>query len=262
MARFEHYEPGQFSWVDLMSPDPEASAAFYGALFGWRGETTADDAGGRYTMFRRQGVDVAGMGVLTDEMPAMGAPPSWNSYVSVEDVDAKLAHAQSLGATAQGPVIDIDRDGERVGRMAVLFDPEGAAFSLWQPGRHVGAGVTNEPGTFGWNELLSRDVEAAKRFYGELLGWGFADMGDGYHEIRVGDRPNGGILPHRPEMGDVPCYWAVYFNTADCDATVKQLQELGGTLLMGPVDIEPGRFAVVMDPQGAAFHVMWARSTD
>lgn len=263
MARFDRYVAGQFSWVDLMSPDPAASAAFYGSLLGWQHTATKDDTGGAYTMFELYGQPVAGMGTMPEELRAAGVPPSWSSYVTVENADAMAAKARDLGAELQMPVIDIVQAGELVGRMTVLGDPEGARLSLWQPGRHPGAGVTNEPGTFGWNELCSKDVPGAKRFYADLFGWEFEPQGDdGYQEIRAGGRANGGILPWRPDMGDMPAFWSVYFAVEDCDAAVKQLQELGGALHMGPVDIDPGRFAVVSDDQGAMFNLMKIANPD
>ncbi len=264
MARFDRYEPGQFSWVDLMSKDREASRAFYGALFGWSHDDTRDDHGGVYTMFRRDGVEVAGMGEMGEEMRQAAVPSTWSSYVSVEDVAKSAEKASALGATIQLPPLAIETDGNLVGRMAILQDPEGAHISLWQPGSHVGSGIANEPGAFGWNELCSRDVPAATRFYGALFGWTFREVpgSDGYHEISLGERLNGGILPWREEMGPMPPMWSVYFNVDDCDAAVKKVQDLGGALLAGPTDIEPGRFAVVADPGGAVFNVMKMNAPD
>ena len=264
MARFDRYAPGQFSWVDLMTPDLEPAAAFYGGLFGWTAEATQDDEGGSYTMCRLGDAEVAGMAAMPDEMRGAGAPPFWSSYVTVEDADATAARAQQLGARLQMPVLDLHAGGELVGRMTVLCDPSGAALSIWQPGRHVGSALANVPGSLCWNELCARDVEGSVKFYQELFGWtvGPGDAENGYREIRVGERLNGGILPWRPEMGDIPPSWTPYFAVDDCDAAVAKLRGLGGTLHMGPVDIETGRFAVVADPQGAVFNVMFLRNPD
>ncbi len=256
MARFERYAPGQFSWVDLMSLDRERSSAFYGALFGWEVDHGQDDHGGRYSMFRLGELELAGMGEMDDAMRASGVPPSWSSYVTVEDLDAATDRARTLGAQILVPPLDLTAGGEAVGRMAILADPEGAAISLWQAGRHVGAGMTNEPGGFGWNELCSRDVDAARRFYGELVGWTFHGDEAGYLEIRLDGRANGGILPWRPEMGAMPPAWSVYFSVHDCDASTRRVQELGGQVLVPPTDIEAGRFSVVADPGGAVFDLM------
>ncbi len=264
MARFDRYDPGQFSWVDLMSPDVDAASGFYGTLFGWTLERTQDDTGGAYTMFRLDGVEVAGLGALPAELAAAGVPPHWNSYVTVDDADVTAARVQELGGQLHMPVIDIQVQGQRVGRMTTLADPSGASLSIWEPGSHRGSGLANVPGTLCWNELCARDVEGSVAFYEALFGWKVrpGDAENGYREIAVGDRANGGILPWRAEMGDFPPSWTPYFAVADCDASVAKVRELGGNALMGPVDIEPGRFAVVSDPQGAVFNVMFLKNPD
>lgn len=264
MARFNAYAPGQFSWVDLMTPDTDAAAKFYGALFGWRGDRVSNDDGGPYTMFHLDGDSVAGMGAMPDELQQMGVRPHWNSYVTVESVDATVQRALGLGAQVQKPAFDIVVGGTLVGRMAILVDPEGARISIWQPGNHRGSALANVPGTFCWNELCTRDVGAAVRFYEGLFGWKVkpGDAENGYREITLGARTNGGMLPWKKEMGDVPPHWGTYFTVADCDAAIAKVKSLGGNLLMGPVDIEPGRFAVVHDTQGAVFNVMYLKHPD
>lgn len=257
MAKFDSYAPGQFSWVDLMAPDVAAATAFYGALFGWSAEASQDDAGGGYTMFQLGGVDVAGMGVMPDEMKNAGQPPFWNSYVTVADADATAARVEELGGQLQMPVIDIAVAGERVGRMTTLADPVGARLSIWQPGRHAGSGLANLPGTFCWNELCTPEVDRAVEFYEALFDWKVlpGDEENGYREIVLAGRLNGGILPWREEMGDVPSAWSAYFAVEDCDAAVAKIEALGGSVLMGPVDIATGRFAVVADDRGGVFDV-------
>ena len=264
MAKFDSYAPGQFSWTDLMTPDTGKAAAFYGALFGWTADATSDDGGGAYTMFRLGGADVAGMGAMPAELQKAGVPAHWNSYVSVEDADAAAARAGELGGKLEMPVVDIRVDGALVGRMTFVSDPEGARIALWQPGAHAGSGLANVPGSFCWNELCSRDVDAAARFYGALFGWEIrpGDAENGYREIELNGRANGGILPWQPEMGEVPAAWTTYFAVADCDAAVARVKQLGGALLAGPIDIEPGRFAVVCDDQGAVFSVIFLANPD
>ena len=258
MATFERYAPGQFSWVDLMAHDAAAAETFYGSLFGWAASHDADDAGGQYTMFRLGEATVAGMGVMSDEMKRAGVPPYWNNYVTVENADASAARAQELGAQLLMPVIDIEVDAELVGRMTIFTDPGGANLSIWQAGSHPGSGLANQPGSFCWNELCTREVEASAKFYESLFGWQLlpGESENGYREIRLGDRSNGGILPWQPEMGEMPSSWTPYFTVEDCDAGVGQVQALGGELLVGPVAIDPGTFAVVRDDQGAVFNIM------
>jgi len=264
MARFDRYAPGQFSWVDLMTPDVKAATKFYGALFGWSSAPTANDEGGAYTMFQLGDASVAGMGLMSDELKQAGVPPHWNSYVTVEDADASLARAEKLGAQPQMPVIDIQVGGALVGRMSIFADPAGARLSIWQPGNHAGSGLANVPGTFCWNELCTRDVDGSVKFYEQLFGWNVqpGDDENGYREIKNGERTNGGILPWQPQMGDMPPVWSTYFAVEDCDASIAKVKALGGQLFVGPIDIEPGRFAVVSDPQGAVFNVMYLKNPD
>ena len=264
MARFERYSPGQFSWIDLLTPSVPDSLRFYESLFGWTHDAARADEGGEYSMLRLANLDVAGMGAMPDEMKQAGVPPFWSSYVTVQDADATASRAQELGATLQMPVVEIRTDGDLVGRMTALVDPEGARVSVWQPGRHHGSAVANEPGSFCWNELCTRNIDSAADFYQALFGWNVlpGDAENGYRAIQVGERLNGGMLPWQPQMGDMPPNWSVYFTVSDCDETAGRVQELGGQLLHGPVDIEPGRFAVVADPLGAVFNVMYVKNPD
>ena len=132
---------------------------------------------------------------------------------------------------------------------------------IWQPGQHPGAGIVNEPGTLCWNELITTDLDASKRFYGAVFGWGAQDQGPagpgGYTEWKLGDRSVGGMMAKTPDMpAEIPPFWGVYFAVTDADAAAARVAELDGSVMMGPMDIEPGRFAVVADPSGAVFSVI------
>ncbi len=257
MPEMTAYAPGTPSWIDLASPDPDASVAFYGALFGWEaGEPGPVEQTGGYRMFGLRGQDVAGLGPIQNE----GQPPAWSTYVTVEDAGATADRVRAAGGTVLVEPMDV----MEAGRMAVFLDPGGAAFSVWQPHGHIGAGLANEPATVVWNELSSRDVDAAKAFYGEVFGWdaetspvpgpnGEVD----YTQWKVGDRVVGGALP-MPEAAPAgtPPFWLVYFGVRDTDAAVAKARELGGSVMMEPTDIPVGRFAVLADPQGAAFAVI------
>ncbi|MGZ4727394.1 MAG: VOC family protein [Acidimicrobiales bacterium] len=243
------YAPGTPCWIDLGTPDADGAAAFYGGLFGWDVQEGPPEAGG-YRMCLLKGQPVAGLG------PQMNTdiPPFWASYVSVADVDASAAKVKELGGT----VIVEPMDVMTAGRMAVCADPSGAAISLWQPGDMAGAGLANEPGSFGWTELMTRDVPGAIAFYGGLFGWGAETVPDGsYTEWKLDGRSIGGMMPMPAEMPpQMPSMWTVYFLVDDADAAAAKASELGGSVLRPPTDIEPGRFAVVADPYGAAFSVM------
>jgi uncharacterized protein len=254
MSERTSYTPGTPSWVDLGSPDLDAAVEFYGALFGWDVHEAGDpEQTGGYRMAYLSDKPVAGMMPLMQE----GQPPAWTTYVSVEDADATAAAVREAG----GSVIAEPMDVMDVGRMAVFADPAGAVFSIWQPRAHPGAGLVNEPGAFTWNELNTRDPDAAKAFYSAVFGWEIAEheMGEmgTYVEWKQGEDPMGGMMDMRGRVPDeVPPHWLTYFAVEDTDATVEKVKELGGGVAFGPIDIPAGRFAVVHDPHGAMFAVI------
>ncbi len=254
MSTVAEYAPGTPSWVDLSSPDLDASAAFYGSLFGWDCTEAGDPAEtGGYRMFEKGGRVVAGLGPLQEN----SGPPSWTTYVSVADVDATATAITDAGGTVLVPPMDV----MEAGRMLVALDPTGAAFSVWQPNQHIGASLVNEPGSLSWNELNTRDPEAAESFYRAVFGWtgNHNDMGDGstYTEWQLDGRSVGGMIDMRGRVPDqIPAHWLTYFAVDDTDATVATVTERGGSVMVPAMDIEPGRFAVVADPNGAFFAVM------
>ncbi|MCH7548101.1 MAG: VOC family protein [Candidatus Krumholzibacteriota bacterium] len=151
-------------------------------------------------------------------------------------------------------------DVSDIGKMAVLFDPQGAVVALWQPLQRFGSELANEPGSFTWNELYTADVDGSGSFYTNVFGWGAqtSDMGTMQYTLFMnGDRPAAGMLEIQKEWGEVPPHWLTYFAVDDTDAAVKTISDLGGTIKMGPQDIpEVGRFATAMDPQGGVFAVI------
>jgi predicted enzyme related to lactoylglutathione lyase len=248
------YEPGTPSWVDLSTPDVDASGRFYGELFGWEVEAAgpAEETGG-YAMFTLGGRNVAGVGPIMQE----GQPTAWSTYVSTDDADAAVARGQQAG----GAVMVEPMDVMDAGRMAFLAHPAGGMLGLWQPGRHTGAEVVNEPGALNWNELHTRDVDGAKAFLSAVFGWTYDDRAFGdqtYSIFNLGDRGVGGIISMPPGVPDeVPAYWLAYFMVADCDATVAKAQELGATSTAPAMEVEGvGRFAPLADPHGAQFAVI------
>jgi predicted enzyme related to lactoylglutathione lyase len=147
-------------------------------------------------------------------------------------------------------------DVMKAGRMAIFKDTTGAIIAAWQPGDHIGAELVNEPGALVWDELSTSDLGKSKAFYSETFGWGWGG-GDEYAEAQVAGRTIAGVMPRRPDMpAEVPDGWLVYFGSPDVDADVKKATGMGATTLVPPTDIpEMGRFAVLMDPQGAAFAI-------
>jgi predicted enzyme related to lactoylglutathione lyase len=254
MPERTEYAPGTPCWVDLGSPNLEASKRFYGELLGWEAvETGSVEEAGGYMMFTLRGKNVAGMGPLQE-----GQPPAWGTYVCVVDADATTEAARDLGATVLLDPMDV----LDAGRMAIFMDPTGAVISIWQANQHIGAELVNEPGAFCWNELLSRDLEGSRAFYTRLFGWGTETMrsaaGGEYTSVTVDDQGVGGMLSMPENVpAEAPNSWMTYFAVDDCDASVTKLESLGGAVLNPAMDIEGvGRFAVGMDPHGAAFAVI------
>ncbi len=245
------YAPGTFSWTDLNTTDQEAAKQFYADLFGWELTDMPVGEGFAYTMAAIDGQSVA---AIAGQMPAQqdtGAPPAWNSYITVEDADATAARATELGATVHAAPFD----AIEAGRMAVIQDPQEAWFLIWQPRRHIGAGLVNAPGALCWNELGTPDLGGSARFYRELFGWTTAPMEGTDSPYLVitsaAGTSNGGIRPPAPPGS--PPFWLVYFATADLQASLAKVAELGGTVLAGDLSVGPGRIAIVEDPQGAVF---------
>ena len=253
MQESTQYAPGTFCWVELATSDSQAAKKFYTELFGWTADDKPVGPGMVYTMLQLNGKDAAALFQMTPEMSSQGIPPNWLSYVSVTTADEAAAKAKELGANLLKEPFDVST----VGRMAVVQDPAGAVFALWQAGTHPGARIYNVPGSFCWNELMSTDAAKVRDFYVDLFGWGkeVANFGPmEYTMFKNGERPAGGMLQITPEMGPIPSNWLVYFAVADCDASTNKATELGASVMKPPDDIPGiGRFSILTDPQGAAF---------
>lgn len=251
------YEPGTFSWVDLTTTDPDAAKRFYGDLFGWEYDDKPAD-GSVYSMARRYDADVAGVYGQQQRERAQGVPSHWNNYVSTADADGAAARAKELG----GSVLIEPFDIYEAGRMAVLADPAGAVFCVWQPRRHIGSSHVNDAGCLTWNELSTSGAERAQSFYSALFGWRFdaIEAGDGppywiiaYDGAAKGR--NGGMreLSAEETEASVPPNWMPYFTVDSVQTTSEQAKASGASILYGPVPIGEGVIAVLKDPTGAMF---------
>ena len=256
MQESPEYAPGTFCWVELGTTDGEAAKKFYTELFGWSFNDSPVGPGMVYTMLKQDGKDVGALYQMPSEMTSQGIPPNWLSYAFVASADKAAAKAKELGATLMKEPFDV----MDVGRMAVIQDPTGAVFAIWQAGTHKGATVVNVPNSLCWNELATPDTSKAGDFYTGLFGWGkkVQEMGPmTYTSFMNGERPAGGMYTPPPEMGNVPPNWLVYFAVDDTDAMVTKANELGATTIAPPMDIpDTGRFAILQDPQGAAFAII------
>jgi predicted enzyme related to lactoylglutathione lyase len=255
MGERERYDPGTFSWTDLGTSDPEAAKTFYAGLFGWETEDSPLPQGGVYTLARLQGRAVAG---LAGTMP--GQPTAWNSYVTVDDADAAATRAGERGAT----VISEPFDVMELGRMAVIQDPVGAFFCVWQARDSIGAELVNGHGLLSLNQLNTPDPERASEFYSALFGWRIEAVPDTeirYWGIYRGESLNAGMMQQPPDA-PAPPHWLVYFGSDDLDAAAEKIGVTGGSILVPKTEVPGGQFVVAADPQGAIFGVFAGRFDD
>ncbi|MGW0163111.1 VOC family protein [Mycobacterium sp. NPDC003323] len=258
------YPPGVPCWIDLESPDVQAAAQFYGALFGWTfTDAIPAHAPGTYLIAELDGRDVAAIG------PDGGADSArWNTYVAVDDADVAAAAVRTAG----GAVTMEPQDAGPGGRRADCMDPRGAHFRLWQPYRRPGVQASNVPNAWNFTDLHSGDIDAAQRFYGPLFGWQFDDTefatlvrkpGYGEHlaatvDPSIHERQSATQAP--PGFADAVAWmigqpgetdhWHVTFTVADRDASAADAEKAGATVLSSE-DTDWTRAVTIRDPQGA-----------
>jgi predicted enzyme related to lactoylglutathione lyase len=294
MPERDGYIPGVPCWVDVSEPDPAAGIDFYGGLFGWEFEDAMPPSSAdKYFIARHEAAsssifDVSGA-TRSGDVAAVrsipeGAPPTamWNTYFWVDSADDAASKVRDAG----GGLLMEPSDFMDACRMAVLTDPEGAAFGVWEAKTHKGARLVNDPGAVVFNNLNTRDVEAAKSFYGSVFGWQTGSIGGGaegwtlpgygdwlereHHpelrsQMKEAGAPEGfedvvgSIVPIGDDQPDTPAHWSVTFAADDTDATARKATELGGTVIVPPFDAPWStatytiRITVISDPQGATF---------
>ena len=251
MPEFTSYAHGTPCWVDVTSPDLDGTIAFYSGLFGWEAERDPRPEAGGYTMFTKNGKHVAAGSPPQQE----GMPAYWTTYIASDDVDATAAKIRDAGGTLMMDPFDVFD----AGRMTIAQDPTGATFGVWQAGEHIGAQLANEPGTLLWNQCQTPDPARAAEFYQAVFGYEIDEIDLGgeqpFRVLQVAGRGIGGV--REPASEGVPPHWSATFAVADVDETVSRARELGGTVLMEPLDLpDIGRLAVLQDPAGAVFQVM------
>jgi uncharacterized protein len=258
MPSMTAYAPGTFCWTDLAAHDTQTAERFYTALFGWTARHDrfgpADDE--VYIMLLKDGRDVAALYRMDPTQQSQGIPSSWLNYVAVESAAQAAAKARELGGTVLADAFEV----MDFGRMALLADPHGAVVAAWEAGKHIGAGVRDEPGTMCWNELGSRDPARSAEFYAGLFGWTPTPFEGGdapYTYFMNGEAQAGGMFTLTPAMAGMPPAWTPYFAVEDTDEAARRTAELGGTVLHPPHDLpNVGRWSLLQDPQGAMFNVI------
>ncbi|WP_371478207.1 VOC family protein [Kitasatospora sp. NBC_00315] len=242
---------GAPSWAEVATSDPAAAKAFYGELFGWRAETDPRPEAGGYTVMHLGDAPAAGLSPLYGPEQQT----AWTVSFATRDADATVARITGAG----GRVLMEPMEVLDVGRFAVVADPAGAVFALWQARTFSGAGVFNDPGALGWAELLTRDVEGARVFYPEVFGW-TVSAGESYTQWGIDGADFGGMLAMGEQFPpQLPPHWLPYFAVADVDLTASRAGALGAEVLMAPTSVPDGpRIAVLRDPQGAVFGIYLA----
>lgn len=271
MSTRDDYPTGVPCWVETLQADPRSAMTFYGALFGWDfsdPEATTGDPAGEYVVAHMDGRAVAGIGTLPaldDQLtPVM---PVWSTFIRVESADQSVERAVSAGGRLLlGPL-----DAGPAGRWAALLDPAGASFGVWEARERVGAQLVNEPRTWAMSALHTPDPAAATRFYEAVFGWDSQPIApgapvtlfrlDGY----IGGEPEQAMprdvvavmtaTPPGPDGPSIPPHWNVNLLVDDSDETAARAVELGGRILIAPMDTPGFRSAVLTDPQGAAFSI-------
>ncbi len=252
MPDINEHQEGMFSYADLQTSDLDAATAFYTDLFGWKtdDQPMSEDPADIYRMFTKNGRGVCAASKQRPEQAAAGVPPMWNVYFSVDDVDLKAKEAEAAGGTVHAQPFDVFD----AGRMAVIADPAGAFFCMWQPKENIGAYVMHEPNTLTWAESGSTDPDKAKAFYTQLFGWTYEDqdMGEGgpYTVFSLDGGFAAGLMKSQLPMS----YWSIYFAVEDCKALTKKASEAGAQVMMDAQNIPGvGLVTVAADPQGAMF---------
>jgi predicted enzyme related to lactoylglutathione lyase len=253
MANIDKHAPGTFCWIELATTDQAAAKGFYNSLFGWSPNDSPMGPEQVYTIFQLEGRAAAAAFTLRPEELSKGIPPYWGIYIAVDSADDTARRAGELG----GKVVEGPFDVMEAGRMAVIQDPTGAIFSIWQPKANAGTGVTGVDGTLCWADLSTPNTASASEFYSKLFGWQIAAEEkdpSGYLHIKSGDQFIGGVPPasHRPP--NAPPHWLPYFLVSDCDSAANRAKENGASFHLAPMTMEGvGRMAVIADPQRAVF---------
>jgi uncharacterized protein len=244
---------GRFCWYELLTTDSKAAPAFYKEIAGWGTAPWETEGAPPYTMWLNGDQPIGGL--MQKPAEAAEAPSHWLVHISTPNVAATAIKAEQLG----GRVLN-QMQVPTVGEFAIVQDPQGAVFSAFQPeGEAPGHDGPARIGEFSWHELATDGWQAAWDFYTQLFAWTKADavdMGDmgTYQMFSRGAHPLGAFFERPPEMP--VSAWLFYLKVPDVRAAVSAVEENGGRVLNGPMEVPGGDLiAQCMDPQGAMFAV-------
>ena len=252
------HQPGMFSWADMPVLDIAKAQSFYTMLLDVDATSTPIGPGMTYVVLSKAGKSCCALYPVTEEgLQQRGGQSWWLSYFTIEDADATAERVRELGGTVQAGPFDVFD----AGRMAIVQDPTGAMFAVWQPKQGIGAEVFGEPGALAWNELYTHDTEAAAAFYGGLFGWRANHVrspdGGEYTMFDLEGQPASGMMAIRKQWGEVPPSWSIYLAVGDLERSLKLVEEMGGKVINPPMEVENvGWFSFIQDPIGAYLSVI------
>lgn len=255
MAIVDKHPPGSFCWIELVTTDQDAAKKFYNQLFGWAITDSPLGPDDFYTIFKIHSRHAAAAYTMRKDQRAQGVPAHWMLYIAVENADQAVAKAAKTGGVVISPAYEV---GD-AGRMAVLQDPTGAVFSIWQSKKSSGLGINGVDGALCWADLTTPGPDLAAKFYSNLFGWQFVPGEkdhSGYMHIKNGEDFIGGMPPARLYSGKVPAHWLIYFGMNDVKASAARAKQLGASIHIGPETKDRvGTLAVLADPQDAVFAI-------
>lgn len=239
-------------WIDLMTSDTDRVREFYGRVFGWDATDPDPEFGGYLTFTLKDGTEVAGC------MPGAPGTPlidRWSVYLASSNAEKTTQAASAAGGQVVMPVMKV---GD-LGTFSIVADPDGAAISIWEPGKHPGFTVYQETGTPGWFELQTRNFDTELRFYQDVFGWQTRKMSESpaLAVQQSGEEMLAGIIDasdHLPD--DAPASWAIYFAVDDTNASLETIKASGGRVIQEAYDTPYGRLAAAADPAGAQFKLV------
>jgi len=252
MPELRSHKPGMLCFADLCASDLSAARGFYGELFGWSFDALRSADGRNAALALRDGKLVCAVAELMPAQRAQRLTARWTCHFAVTSAVEAAQRGADSGARLLAPPFSLGAAGE----LAVVADPFGAQFGLWQGNRRIGAEALGEPGALTWAELETHDIRAAGNFYGAIFGWSRQALKRGtesYTVFNAGDRGAAGMAHAQIE----PARWTPWFEVADCDEAVQRAIQLGGQLVSAPRALPlVGRLAALRDPEGARFAVL------
>ena len=263
MGKRSEHAPGTFSWIELATSDQDAAKEFYAGVYGW----TYDDrplGDGSDSVYSLAMVDGSRAAAISPQQQGDPSPPHWNNYITVASADETAGKATGAGGTALAEPFDV----MELGRMAVLQDPAGAVYCIWEPKENNGAEIVNEIGAFTWNELGTPDVEGAKSHYAEVFGWTYESMDMGERPLLRDHQERRALERRHPPTGrggagDGAGVLDALYRRGSLDDAIGKIKELGGDTIMDPIEMdENSKFVAARDPQGAFFSVWEGRMDD